>query len=69
MYNETKIARIIKVLDKDPCYKNMQMYQIDVIHQKSNGHFSSHNIYQEDILKHSFDIKKIMEVRRYYNNK
>lgn len=35
MYRQTKIARIKKILEKDPCYHDMQMYQIDVVHQQS----------------------------------
>lgn len=64
MYNEQKIARIEKVLDKDACYSNMQMYQIDTLHQHSNGHYPSFEIYEEDILKHSRNIIDLVEVRR-----
>ena len=67
MYNEQKIAKIVKILDKDPCYKNMQMYQIDVIHQKGNGHFRSFKIYEEDIVKHSKDVIDLIEEGDYVN--
>ena len=62
MYNETKIAKIKAILSKDPCYKDMQMYEIDVVHQHSNGHFKSHKIYEEDIIKHSKNIIELIEV-------
>lgn len=60
MYRQTKIAKITKILEKDPCYHDMQMYQIDVVHQHSNGHFPAYKIYEEDILDYSSDIKKLI---------
>lgn len=60
MYRQTKIAKITKILEKDPCYHDMQMYEIDVVHQKSNGHFPAREIYEEDILDYSSDIKELV---------
>lgn len=59
-YDE-RIAKIEKVLDKDPCYKNMQMYRVDVFNHQP-GCFSSFEIYKEDILKHSKNIIDLLEV-------
>ena len=67
MYNGTKIAKIKAILSKDPCYKDMQMYEIDVVHQHSNGHFKSHKIYEEDIIKHSKNIIDLIEVGDFVN--
>lgn len=67
MYRQTKIARITKILEKDPCYHNMQMYEIDVVHQKSNGHFPAREIYEEDILDYSSEIIKLVEIGDYVN--
>ena len=69
MYKNQKIAKIEKILDKDPCYKNMQMYQIDTIHQHSNAHFPSFEIYKEDILKYSKDIIDLIEKDDLVNNR
>ena len=67
MYNETKIAKITEILEKDPCYHNSQMYQIDVVHQYSNGHFPAYKIYDEDIIKFNSDILKVLEIGDYVN--
>ena len=67
MYNNQKIAKIKGILNKDPYYKNMQMYLIDVIHQHDNGHFKSYKIYEEDIIKHSKNIIDLIEVGDYVN--
>lgn len=67
MYNNQKIAKIEQILDKDPCYKNMQMYLIDVTHQYNNGHFPSKKIYKEDIIKHSKNIIDLIEVGDFVN--
>lgn len=67
MYRQTKIAKITKILEKDPCYHDMQMYQIDVVHQKSNGHYPAHEIYEEDIIDYSSDIIKLVEIGDYVN--
>ena len=69
MYNNQKIAKIEKILDKDPCYKNMQMYRIDTIHQHSNGHFPSFEIYEEDIIKHSPNLIDLIEEGDFVNNR
>ena len=67
MYRQTKIAKITKILEKDPCYHDMQMYEIDVVHQKSNAHFRSYVIYEEDILDYSSDIKELVYEGDYVN--
>lgn len=67
MYRNTKIARIEKVLEKDPCYKNMQMYRIDSSAKHDGSSFVSNEIYQEDIIKHSKDLVSIIEVGDYIN--
>ena len=67
MYRQTKIAKITKILEKDPCYHDMQMYEIDVVHQKSNAHFRSYVIYEEDILDYSSDIKELVCEGDYVN--
>ena len=65
MYNNEKIARVEKILDKDPCYKNMQRYRIDKCIQHSSGHYPSYNIYQEDIIKSSPNLVDLLKVRRF----
>lgn len=67
MYRQTKIAKIKKILEKDACYHDMQMYQIDVVHQHSNGHFPAHKIYAEDIIDYSSDIKELVHEGDYVN--
>lgn len=67
MYSQTKIAKITKILEKDPCYHDMQMYQIDVVHQHSNGHFPAYKIYEEDIIDYSSEIIELVQVGDYVN--
>lgn len=67
MYRNAKIARIEKVLEKDPCYKNMQMYRIDSMVKHDGSSILTHEIYQEDIIKHSKDLVSILEVGDYVN--
>ncbi len=67
MYRQTKIAKITKILEKDSCYHDMQMYEIDVVHQKSNGHFPAHEIYEEDIIDYNSDIKELVHEGDYVN--
>ena len=67
MYRETKIGKIEKILEKDPCYHNSQMYQIDVVHQHSNGHFPAYKIYEEDIINYNSDIKQLICEGDYVN--
>lgn len=67
MYRQTKIAKITKILEKDPCYHDMQMYQIDVVHQHSNGHFPAYKIYEEDIINYSSEIIELVEIGDYVN--
>lgn len=59
-WNE-RIARVEKILDKDPCYYNMQMYRIDKCVQHSNGHYPSHIIYDVDIVAHSPKISGVIK--------
>lgn len=58
---KTKIARIEKILDKDPCYKNMQMYRIDTLTYQPFC-YCDFEIYKEDIIKHSSNIIDLIEV-------
>ena len=67
MYRQTKIAKITKILEKDPCYHDMQMYEIDVVHQKTNGHYPAHEIYEEDIIDYSSKIIELVEIGDYVN--
>lgn len=67
MYRQTKIAKITKILEKDPCYHDMQMYQIDVVHQHSNGHFPAYKIYEEDIIDYDKDLIKLIKAGDYVN--
>jgi len=67
MYNIEKIGKIDKILDKDPGYKNMKMYRIDVIHQNGYGYYASYEIYKEDIIKHSKDIIDLIKKGDYVN--
>jgi len=67
MGKRTKIGRIEQILEKDPCYKDMQLYQIDVVHQHSNGHFPSYEIYEEDIIDYSSEIIELVEIGDYVN--
>lgn len=67
MYRNAKIARIEKVLEKDPCYKNMQMYRIDDTVKHDGSSILTNEIYQEDIIKHSKDLVLILEVGDYIN--
>lgn len=62
-----KIAKVTKILEKDPCYKNMQIYKIDSSHKYSYGSYISHEIYKEDIIKHSSNIIDLIEVGDYVN--
>ena len=64
MYRQTKIARIKKILEKDPCYHNMQMYLVDVGVKHSNSDFESSRIYEEDIINYSSKIIELVEIRR-----
>ena len=50
LYRETKIARIIRILDKDPCYHNMQMYLTDSVVQHDNSCFPSMQIYKKQLI-------------------
>ena len=67
MYRQTKIAKITKILENDPCYHDMQMYEIDVVHQKTNGHYPAHEIYEEDIIDYSSKIIELVEIGDYVN--
>jgi hypothetical protein len=62
MYGNTKIAKIEKILDKDPCYKNMQMYRIDRSVQHDSASYISSKIYKEDIIKHSKNLIDVIKV-------
>lgn len=67
MWGNERIARVEKVLDKDPCYYNMRMYRIDKVVQHSTGHYPSTKIYDEDIVAHSPKISGILKKGDYVN--
>ncbi len=49
------IGKVIALLGKDCCYKNMNTYEIDTIFG---------DVYEEDIEKHSNNIIDLIEIRR-----
>lgn len=67
MGKRTKIGRIEQILEKDPCYYDMQIYAVDVSVKHGNSHFSSHWIYEEDIIDYSSEIIKLVEIGDYVN--
>ena len=67
MGKRTKIGRIEQILEKDPCYHDMQMYLVDVGVKHSNADFESSRIYEEDILDYSSDIKELVHEGDYVN--
>ena len=67
MWGNERIARVEKVLDKDPCYYNMRMYRIDEAVQHSNAHYLSTKIYDEDIVAHSPKISNLIKLGDYVN--
>ena len=69
MYGKTKIAKITKVLYRDPCYKNMQMYHIDEAVRHDNTCYLSTKIYQEDIVIHSPNIIDLVQEGDYVNGR
>ena len=64
MGKRTKIGRIEQILEKDPCYHDMQMYLVDVGVKHSNADFESSRIYEEDIIDYSSKIIELVEIRR-----
>ena len=67
MWKRTKIGRIEQILDKDPCYYDMQMYLVDVGVKHSNSDFESSRIYEEDIIDYSSEIIELVEIGDYVN--
>lgn len=67
MGKRTKIGRITQILDKDPCYYDMQMYLVDVGVKHSDSDFESSSIYQEDIIDYSPKIIELIEIGDYIN--
>ena len=67
MGKRTKIGRIEQILDKDPCYYDMQMYLVDVGVKHSNSDFESSRIYEEDIIDYSSEIIELVEIGDYVN--
>lgn len=62
-----KIGRITQILEKDPYYKDMQMYGVDVCVQHTNGHYPAHKIYEEDIIDYDKDLIKLIKAGDYVN--
>lgn len=67
MGKRIKIGRIEQILDKDPCYYDMQMYLVDVGVKHSNSDFESSRIYEEDIIDYSSEIIELVEIGDYVN--
>ena len=63
----TQIAKITKILEKDPGYHNMQMYQIDINTKHDGCSYWSNKIYREDIIKHSRNIGDLIKKGDYVN--
>ena len=61
------IVQITDVLDKDPGYKNMRMYQIDKP-LLIRGHYG-YDIYDEDILNYNSEIINLIKKGDYVNGK
>ena len=61
------IVKITDILDKDPGYKNMRMYQIDKP-LLIRGHYGC-DIYDEDILNYNSEIINLIKKGDYVNGK